>query len=44
MSKESITSSSSSGGIGIIGLVILFWNFDNNNFDLYDMIIKALGG
>ena len=38
------TSSASSGGIGIIGLIVLFWNFDGNTFDLYDMIVKALGG
>jgi len=42
MSRET-TSSASSGGIGIVGLIILFWNFDDASFDLYDMIIKALG-
>ena len=38
------SSSSSSGEIGLIGLIVLFWNFDDNHFDLYDMIIKFLGG
>lgn len=42
--SDSSSSSASSGGIGIIGLIVLFWNFDDNRFDLYDMIIKALGG
>ena len=27
-----------------VGLVILFWNFEGNNFDLYDVIVKWLGG
>lgn len=29
------------GGIGLMGLIILFYNF-NGNYDLYDLICKAL--
>lgn len=32
----------STGGIGIVGLVILFCNFDNSKYDLYDLIYNLL--
>ena len=32
-----------SDSIGIAMLFVLFVNFDDNTFDLYDMIVKALG-
>jgi len=37
------TSVSYNGGVGLIGLIILFWNFDDNTFDLYDKIVQFLG-
>ena len=28
----------------MVGLIILFCNFDGSNYDLYDVIVKWLGG
>lgn len=30
------------GCIGITGLFVLFWNFGENTFDLYDVLIHTL--
>lgn len=41
MSKQA-TASASSGSIGLMGLVVLFWNFDDAKLDLYDAITMQL--
>ena len=29
-------------GIGLFGLIILFYNFDDNNYDIYDLICRYM--
>lgn len=40
--RGSSSSSSSSGFFGLGGLIVLFYNFGDNTFDLYDLICDAL--
>ena len=31
-----------SNGLGLTGLIVLFWNFDSYDYDLYDAILRCL--